>query len=178
MSLYKDNLIIMEIFTRNNRKIYKYGNIFHFCMIDEKDSQILEELRKNAKLTTSQISKKTRIPITTIHNRIKKLEKEKIIKNYTLSLDFEKLGKPLTAYILLTINQTLPSHKKISQEDVGKKIKTFEDVETVDMVTGATDILIKVRSKSMNDLNDFITHKLRNIEGVDKTQTMMVLKEL
>ena len=51
-------------------------------MLDEKDTQILNLLKDNAKLTSSQISKLTRIPITTIHNRIKKLEKEKIIKNY------------------------------------------------------------------------------------------------
>lgn len=146
--------------------------------LDEKDLQILEQLKANAKLTTSQISKKTNTPITTVHNRIKKLEKEKIIKSYTLSLDFEKLGKPLSSYILITINQNLHPGKKISQEEVGKRIKSFDDVETVDIVTGATDILIKVRSRTMSDLNDFITHKLRNIEGIDKTQTMMVLKEL
>ena len=147
-------------------------------MLNEKDQQILTVLKDNAKLTTSQISKLIRIPITTIHNRIKKLEKEGVIKNYTLNLDFEKLGKPLKAYILITINQHPLSQKKISQEEVGKKIKAIEDVESVDIVTGNTDILIQVRAISMKELNSFITHKLRNIEGVDKTQTMMVLEEL
>ena len=146
--------------------------------LDEKDLGILELLKKNSKLTTSQISKKTTIPITTIHNRIKKMEQQGIIKNYTINPDFEKIGKPLTAYILLTVNQTISPNKKISQSDVGKKIKAFDDVEAVDIVTGATDILVKVRARTMHDLNDFITHKIRNIEGVDKTQTMMVLEEL
>ena len=147
-----------------------------YMKLDEKDTQILTVLENNAKLTTSQISKLTRIPITTIHNRIKKLEKERIIKNYTLNLDYEKLNKPLKAYILVSV---IPlSHKKISQEDIGKKIKSFEDVNSVDIVTGATDILVQVRATNMKELNKFITNRLRNIEGIDKTQTMMVLEEL
>ena len=145
-------------------------------MLDEKDTQILNLLKDNAKLTSSQISKLTRIPITTIHNRIKKLEKEKIIKNYTLNLNYEKLNKPLKAYILVSV--TPLSHKNISQEDIGKKIKSFEDVNSVDIVTGATDLLVQIRAETMKTLNNFITHKLRNIEGIDKTQTMMVLEEL
>ena len=63
--------------------------------LDQKDKKILQILKENANLTTSQIAKKTAIPITTVHNRIKKLNKEKVIKNYTLNLDFEKIGKPL-----------------------------------------------------------------------------------
>ena len=52
--------------------------------MDEKDEKILKLLKENSKLTTQQISKKTLIPITTIHNRIKKLEKEGIIKKLCL----------------------------------------------------------------------------------------------
>ena len=153
-------------------------NISIFMKLDEKDIKILEIIKENAKLTSSQISKKTRIPITTIHNRIKKLEKQGIIKNYTVSLDFEKIGKPLAAYILLTVNQNISQNKKISQKDIGKKIKMFEDVESVDVVTGAIDILIKARVKTMHDLNNLLTNRLRKIDGVDKTQTMMVLEEI
>jgi len=142
--------------------------------LDEKDIQILSILKQNSALTTSQISKKINVPITTIHNRIKKLRQEKIIKNYTINIDFEKIGKPLTAYVLITVNQ----NKKISQKDIGLHLKKIDGVEIVDIVTGATDILIKIRASTMHDLNNLITEKLRNIEGIDKTQTMVVLEEI
>lgn len=141
--------------------------------IDEKEHKILELLKENSKLTTNQISKKTKIPITTVHNRIKKLEKAGIIKNYTLKLDFEKLEKPIKAFMLVSINQ-----KKISQEETGKKIKQISEVESVDIVTGTTDIIVQARTKTIGELNDLVTNKLRNVEGVDKTQTMIVLKEI
>lgn len=42
---------------------------------------------------------------------------------------------------------------------------------------GKTDLLIQIRAPSMADLNNFILERLRTIEGVDKTETMVVMKE-
>ncbi|MBW2977653.1 Lrp/AsnC ligand binding domain-containing protein, partial [Candidatus Woesearchaeota archaeon] len=75
------------------------------------------------------------------------------------------------------INQSILG-KKISQHDIGKKLKLFDEVESADIVAGGTDMIIKVRSESMKNLNIFITEKLRNVEGIDKTQTLMVLEEI
>lgn len=145
--------------------------------LDEKDLDILELLKVNSEMTSSQISKKTKMPITTVYNRIKKMKQIGVIKNFTVNVDYEKIGKALTAYILLTVNQSL-SNKNISQSEIGNKIKMLEDVESVDIVTGVIDMLIKARVKSMHNLNNLLTNKLRKIDGVDKTQTMMVLEEI
>jgi DNA-binding Lrp family transcriptional regulator len=153
--------------------------IFSIIMsLDEKDLVILKSLKENSKLTSSQISKKTRIPITTIHNRIKKLEKSGIILKYTVKIDYEKIEKPLKAYILVTANQHPSNNKKVSQEEIGKKIKMVEKVDQVDIITGISDIIVQVRASTMKELNSFITNKLRNIDGVERTQTLMVLEEL
>jgi Lrp/AsnC family transcriptional regulator, leucine-responsive regulatory protein len=149
-----------------------------FMSLDEKDLVILKILKENSKLTSSQISKETRIPITTIHNRIKKLENSSIIKKYTVKINYEKIGKPLKAYILVTANQHPLNNKKISQEEIGKKIKMVEDVDYVDIITGVSDLIVQIRASTMKELNNFITEKLRNVEGVERTQTLMVLKEM
>jgi len=143
--------------------------------LDDKDIMILELLKENSKLTTHKISKKTAIPITTVHNRIKKLEKEGIIKGYTVVLDYAKLGRSMRAFVLATVTYMLPSGQKISQEDAAKRIRKIAGVEGVCIVTGGTDIIIEVRVKDVDELNDFVVRKLRNVEGVDKTQTMIVL---
>lgn len=145
--------------------------------LDEKDLQVLEELRQNAKRTTSQMSKRLNIPITTVHNRIKKLEQLGIIKKYTVEIDYAKLGKPITAYIMVTVVYMLPSGVKVMQEDIAKQIKAMPEVEQVELITGATDILVKARVKDVPELNDLVTKKLRKIEGADKAQTMIVLSE-
>ena len=144
--------------------------------MDEKDEKILKLLKENSKLTTQQISKKILIPITTIHNRIKKLEKEGIIRKYTIELDNKKIGKNVSAYISLTVDYNLL--QKTPQHELAKKIKNHDLVEECAMVTGGTDIMIKVRTSSIEELDDFVTKHLRNIEGIEKTQTMVILYEV
>ena len=146
--------------------------------MDEKDEKILELLRENSKLTTHQISKKTLVPITTIHNRIKKLEKEGVIKKYTIELDNKKIGKNIAAYIHIVVDYKLLKEIKMSQHELAKKLKQQELVEETAIVTGGTDIIIKVRAKDIDELDDFVTKKLRNIDGIDKTQTIVILNEL
>ena len=141
---------------------------------DEKDNKVLKALAENSKARTSQLSKELRMPITTVHNRIKKLEKEGIIKSYTIIQDYKKLGKDILGYILVTVMYTLPSGEKISQEQVAKKIKAL-GAEEVSIVAGGTDIIVKIRVKDVAELNDFVIKKLRAIDGVDKTQTLIVL---
>ena len=68
-------------------------------MIDKKDAMVLKFLKDDAKLSIKDISKKTLLPITTIHNRIKKLKKEKVIKRFTIDLDYDKLDGGFLVYI-------------------------------------------------------------------------------
>lgn len=142
--------------------------------LDEKDKKILILLKENSSLTVNQISKKTKVPITTVHNRIKKLKEARIIKNYTINLDYEKIGKSIKSYVLITVNQD----KTNPQEKIAKKIKEIKDILSVDIVTGTNDLISIVKTDSIKNLNEIITQKIRNIEGVDKTQTIIVLKEI
>ena len=146
--------------------------------MDEKDEKIVMILKKNAKLSTHEISKKTLIPITTVHNRIKKLEKDEIIKGYTVNLDYAKLGKALSAYTLVSVDYPSLKQIKMNQEQLARKLMSYDEVEESSMVTGAFDMVLKIRAKSMADLDKFITGVLREQKGIGATQTLMVLHEL
>ncbi len=145
--------------------------------LDKKDLAILIVLKENAKLSTQQIAKRTRIPITTVHNRIKKLEKQGIIRGYTVVLDNKKIGKPLAAYILVTVDYKLLKEIKKSQYVLARQLLKNPSVESSAMITGAADIIMKIRCGSIDELNEFVTVYLRNVEGVEKTQTAIVLNE-
>ena len=146
-------------------------------MVDNKDRRIIEELVKDSRQTTSQLSKKLNIPITTIHNRIKKLIKIGVIINYTVNLDHNLLGRPVPAYVGITINYNVLG-KKVNQTEIAKQLKSIDGVYEVYILTGGSDILVKALAKDIPDLNNLVTERLRNIEGVDKTQTSIILKEV
>ena len=146
-------------------------------MVDEKDLAIIEVLKHNSNFSTQQISKKTNITITTVHNHIKKLEKGGVIEGYTVKLNNKKIGKPIAAYIMITVDYKLLQQLKISQYDLARKLRANPAAEDATMVTGAVDIIIKVRFKDIDELNQFVTIELRNIKGVEKTQTAVILNE-
>lgn len=146
--------------------------------LDKKDLTILEVLKQNSHLSTQKIAKKVNIPITTVHNRIKKLEREGVIRNYTVNIDQKKLGKNTSAYILITVDYRLLKEKKMTQYELAKKIMANPNVEIACMITGLTDILIKITVKDMDELGDFVTKYLRNVDGVERTQTAVILSEV
>jgi len=147
-------------------------------ILDEKDQQIIEVLKDNSNLSTSKIAKLTKIPITTVHNRIKRLEKNKIILNYTVNLDYKKIGKRIAAFVLVSVDYKALKAQGISQHEMARTLMSYPHVEETSLITGGADIIIKIRCYDIGDLDNFITIELRNIEGIDTTQTMVVLHEI
>ena len=145
--------------------------------MDDKDKKILDVLKENSKLSTQQISKKISIPITTVHHRMKKLEEEGIIKKYTVVLDYKKIGKPISAFVLINVDYKLLKQIKKTQDELTKKLKLHHSVEEASRITGGTDLIIKIRVKDVDELDDFVTMYLRNLDGIEKTQTMVILNE-
>ncbi len=146
-------------------------------MLENKDLEIINLLEKRGKLPTKKISRRLRIPQTTVHNRIKKLEKEGVIKGYKVIINKKKIGKGIGAYAHITINYpSIPD--PTFQENAARQIALLPEVEEVSIITGETDILIKFYVSDTDQLNDFVTKKLRTINGIDKTRTSIIMKQL
>lgn len=145
-------------------------------MIDKKDIMILKELKRDGRLSAQQIAKKTGISTTTVFNRIRRMEKAGVIKGYTVVADEGKIGRNIAAYISITVDYSLLKRKKISQQELAAELRRHEFVDEVDMITGTSDIVVKLRTMDMSQLNEFVTKYLRNLDGVERTQTSVILE--
>jgi Lrp/AsnC family leucine-responsive transcriptional regulator len=112
------------------------------------------------------LAAKLKMPRTTVQERIKRLRKLGVIKKFTIQIDYSKLGKPATAFILISFQQGAVSQKKLAQE-----IAKLPEVVEAHLITGEWDILVKVRSDSMQSVGSLVVDKLRMMEGVGKTMT-------
>ncbi len=146
--------------------------------IDKTDLLILDILKKDSKMSTREISKQIRKPITTIHNRIKKLKQEEVIKNYTVVLDEKKLGKFVDAFILVNVAYENIDGVYRNQEEIARDIKKLPSVEEVCIITGINDLIVRVKENEIDTLNDFLINSLRKVQGVEKTQTAVILKSI
>ncbi|MDP2666075.1 MAG: Lrp/AsnC family transcriptional regulator [Candidatus Diapherotrites archaeon] len=145
--------------------------------LDNHDKDILNAVRWKAKAPLQQIAKKLHLPLSTVHHRIKRFEDQAIITRYEARVDYSKLDRPIQAFVLIEAQNTLPSGEKVLQQDILKHVKEFAAVEEAFVITGGADLMLRVRVKDLEELNDLITVKLRKLDGVGSTQTMMVLKE-
>lgn len=135
--------------------------------MDKIDEKILKNLLVDARLSARQLSLKLGMSTVTVLSRIKKLEKEKIIKGYTSLLDHEKLGYDLTAVIEIIA-------KKDKIVEVEDELSAIENVCAVYDVTGNTDTLIIAKFKGREDLSKFVKN-LSSIPNVENTITHVVL---
>ncbi|MFA5050012.1 MAG: Lrp/AsnC family transcriptional regulator [Candidatus Micrarchaeia archaeon] len=144
--------------------------------LDEKDLMILELLKENAKNSINQIARKTNIPVATVHHRLKKLERDGVIKKYTIILNKEKLGRKITAYILIKVNYSYG--QRTDQSELLRKISKVDYVEDASILTGDTDIILKINVPSIKELNKFLLDDLRNMEGIGETKTLIALENV
>lgn len=135
--------------------------------LDNTDKKIINYLMTDARLSARQIALKMGMSTVTILSRIKKLEKEKIIKGYTATIDHEKVGYDLTAVIELIAKKD----KIINTEE---KISKIENVCGVYDITGNADTLIIAKFRERAELSDFVK-ELSAIPNVENTITHVVL---
>ena len=141
--------------------------------MDKKDIKILRLIQEDSSKSCRELSKVIGLPASTIYSRIRKLEREGYIKGYHVVLDEEKIGYHVRAFILASYKPGITS-----QENVAREIASLPQVQGVYIIAGEWDIMIEVVEKNVNSLGEFVVNKLREIKGVDKTLTCVVLKKI
>jgi Lrp/AsnC family leucine-responsive transcriptional regulator len=136
--------------------------------LDEIDVQILALLQEHCKMPLAKIGQRVGLSAPAVIERIKKLEESGVITGYTALLDTRKLGCDITAFI-----GVLTSHPRSIQE-VEQQIESRPEVLECHHVTGSYTLLLKVKTANTTTLEELISH-LRSIEGVTRTETMVVL---
>ena len=137
--------------------------------MDEKDLIIINALKKDASLSVAKLAINTNLPSTTIFNRVKKLKDSGIIKNYTINLDKDRVYGNIIGIILIKATNT-------DQRQIVKKLLEHPSVENAAIMTGNTDIVIRIRVKSIDELNKFILDYLRKVKGIQDSTTMISLE--
>ncbi|MBI5393264.1 Lrp/AsnC family transcriptional regulator [Candidatus Woesearchaeota archaeon] len=146
--------------------------------LEPRDLEILQILRENGRLSNRKIAEMTSIPITTVLNRIKLMEKEGIILQYVTRLDFSQLGYNTVAYVFVTLDNNKLRELNMMHESITEKIaQEFPFVTHITAVSGREDIIIRLRAENNNELNKHV-NKIRAIEGVLRTETMIALHDV
>lgn len=138
---------------------------------DKKDLAILKLLEQNARITVKEISSKIHLSTTPVHERIKRMEEEGVIKQYATLVDGAKVNKALTVICYVSIRQ----HGKNAGVKFIKAIQAMNEVIECFSISGEFDFMLKVVCADMNTYYDFHVNKLSEIENVGQVQSVFVM---
>lgn len=135
--------------------------------MDALDYSIVKLLNENARMSYREVARELKVSLSTISNRIRKLEEIGIIEGYIPVINPEKIGYDLTVIINIKI-----AHGKLIE--VQQKISRDDHVSAVYDITGDWDSLVIAHFKNRRELNQFIKRVL-SMEHVERSNTQIVL---
>lgn len=142
--------------------------------MDRIDEEILEAV-SNGTIRYSAIAKKLNLPLSTVHFRVKRLEREKVIRQYKADIDWKKAGLSLFAFIYINIDVSLLKSLKKSQKRLLDELLRIPGVQSGYIITGDSDIVLEVVARDSDHLGQIILDYIGSKEGIVRTKTIVAL---
>jgi len=139
--------------------------------IDDIDKKILGVLQENGRITNLHLSNLIGLSPAPTLERVRKLEKAKVLKSYHAEVDATKLGYDLN----VTIQVTLMRQIENAMQKFTSQIQQIDEVIECVQVTGDYDYLLRVIVKDVSGLDHLINHKLSRIEVIGQLKTNVIL---
>jgi Lrp/AsnC family leucine-responsive transcriptional regulator len=145
--------------------------------MDKKNEAILKILSRKAGLTSRTLSKMLKIPPSTVHRHVKKLEHDGIIQGYKAIINFEKTSWPIGALLMLNLAEVIPGKGHIPKKAIIHSLSSFNEIEEIIEVQAADfDLIVKARFESLKQQSDFV-EELRCIDGIEEITSAIIIEE-
>ncbi len=142
--------------------------------LDKIDKKLINLLQNDSKQTTKQLSLQLDLSVTAVYERIKKLEKEHVIKRYVALINKNKIEKSF----LVLCHIKLTQHTKEYVTTFEREVLKLEEVSECFHVSGDYDYIIKIYVKDMEAYRDFMVTKLTAIKYIGSTHSIFTISEV
>lgn len=135
--------------------------------------QLIKLLKNNARITNSELAVLLDKTEEQVAADIAKLEADGVIKGYSAIVD-ESAYDPNSVFSLIELKVTPQSQSGF--DEIANQIASYEQVESVRLMSGAYDIIVAVNGANIRDISQFVSQRLATIDAVQSTATHFVLK--
>jgi Lrp/AsnC family transcriptional regulator, leucine-responsive regulatory protein len=137
--------------------------------MDQTDYQILELLKKNGRMTHSEIGKVIHLSLPAVSERVRKMEAAGCIEGFTVKLNRENMGKGLLAFIFVALER--PEHIDSFRLAMQREASVLE----CHHLAGEFDYILKVATANTRELEELLSERIKRVPGIAKTNTMIAL---
>jgi len=138
--------------------------------LDATDRKLLGLLAQDSTSSYSELGRALHLSAPAVHERVKRLKRDRVILGTVARLDGAKLGRPLLCFVQV-ITSTVKRARQVAA------LSSLPDIEEIHTVTGESGILLKVRTRDTHALEAVLV-KIHAIEGVEGTRTQIALSSL
>lgn len=136
--------------------------------MDAIDRQLLDLLRRSARLSYAELARKVGLSAPAVHERVGKLEASGVIRGYHADVDPDSIDLGVTALIRI-VHDT-----RVDIDDLVEGVRTFPEVESCYFLAGEESLLLKLRVGTIHELERLVV-QLGRTPGVANTRTTIAL---
>ncbi len=142
--------------------------------MDAIDKKLLGLLQEDTKKTTKELSLVLNLSVTAVYERIKKLERENVIRKYVALLDRNKIDKAFVVFCHVKLIQ----HTKDVIHTFENEVVRLNEVSECFHVSGDYDYILKVNVKDMDAYREFTVTKLTGLQHIGSTHSSFMIGEV
>jgi len=137
--------------------------------LDERDHRILELVQRDGKLAQSEIARQVGLSTAAVNERLRKLENAGVIRGWVAIVDPRAVGVGITAYVDVFIE-----HPRFEPAFIAK-LRSLDAVQECHHITGEFSLLLKIRVRDIEALQQLLLREINPMDGVRQTRTSLVL---
>jgi len=139
--------------------------------LDQIDKKILSILQQNGRIPNNKLAERVGLTTTPTLERVKRLEREGVIKGYGARVDPEAINRGMIVFCSLR----LAVHQMHTLDEVCEQINQMPEIQACYHITGDSDFLLKIVVKDMPAYETFMHDKLTRLPGIERIYSNVVL---
>ena len=141
--------------------------------MDEKDQEILHLLEENSRFSPREIASSLGISEGEVEERIRTLEKSRVIRKYTAVIDWERGGASRVSAI---IDLKIAPERDFGYDKIAERVARFRQVKALYLVSGVYDLHVLVSGRDMNEVSRFVSEQIAPMDHIRETATHIIMK--
>jgi DNA-binding Lrp family transcriptional regulator len=139
--------------------------------VDDLDLTLLRALAVDARQSQRALARAVGMSPPAIADRLARLERVGAIRGYRVDVDWAALGYPVVVYLAVTANPG------VDLSEIVREIRALPEAQDMSVVTGAFDLLVRLRVRDHTHLRELLLNTIFQIPGVQRTETFLSLAD-
>ena len=131
--------------------------------------KILSELSSDASISVPKLAEKINTNSSVVYSRIKRLQKQKLIKKFTIDVNDKELG-----YGVKSVTGINMDSKK--RDSIIEQLFRIDGVREISEVTGRFDIMVTMYARNLNEMHKVVSGKIGKIDGIVGSESFIEMK--